>query len=651
MALRRLHGGSRSGACRRELARRHGWAAALARAALAFAGRPLRFAAVVWDPQTIALLEEALRALGDGATALHARVMARLAEELTFAGQRTRCETLARQAIDAARQLGDPSVISAVLHSLYWALWSPDRALERLALAQEMVPLADAGGDRTTAFAAHLLRGLARLELCNVVAARQELGACAQQASALRQPYADWLVACTRVCLSFAEGRLDEVEALLAHCLAVGEATESPNVVLFHAVQRAHLYWLRGCGDETQALLDALGRTHSAAAPAVRCVAALTFAEQGRLAEARAALASAASDHFRAARRNATWLMSIALLAEACAVLGDRERATALYELLRPFAGRSVVLAPALHFGVADHFLGVLAATVGRWDHAARHFQEALILNARMGTRQWLARTEIAYAELLAAHCGPERAEEARRLADEALASAERLRLAPVARRARALLDTLPASRTTAASHGAGPPGSIDHPTSTLHRAGDFWILTHRGTTCHLKHSKAVATSLSSLPQPMRELHVLDLVAIANGNGSATIVQNGLGPALDARARVDLRATRIDLSAQLEEAEQWNDEGRSRDLRAKLQTLEEYVLANYGLGGRARNGKASAEQARQAVAKGITATRRRIAQHHPALAVTSRSYVRTCGYPCSYKPPPEDPITWVVGGA
>jgi len=54
-------------------------------------------------------------------------------------------------------------------------------------------------------------------------------------------------------------------------------------------------------------------------------------------------------------------------LTEAVALLGDGDAAGVLYQKLRPFAGRVVVTNTGLLFlGTVDHWLGRLAATMGR---------------------------------------------------------------------------------------------------------------------------------------------------------------------------------------------------------------------------------------------------------------------------------------------
>jgi hypothetical protein len=65
----------------------------------------------------------------------------------------------------------------------------------------------------------------------------------------------------------------------------------------------------------------------------------------------------------------------------------------------------------------------VFAATTSNWGAAARHFEDALELNARMGARPWLARTRYDFALMLLARGEPGDRERA----DQLLASASTL--------------------------------------------------------------------------------------------------------------------------------------------------------------------------------------------------------------------------------
>ena len=91
-------------------------------------------------------------------------------------------------------------------------------------------------------------------------------------------------------------------------------------------------------------------------------------------------------------------------LVDVCTFLGDRARAATLYQLLLPYAGRTVVIGNAAAcYGALSRYLGALATTLERWDEAAQHFEDALAMNARMEAWPWLAHTQYQYATMLLA--------------------------------------------------------------------------------------------------------------------------------------------------------------------------------------------------------------------------------------------------------
>ena len=122
------------------------------------------------------------------------------------------------------------------------------------------------------------------------------------------------------------------------------------------------------------------------------------------------------------------WLKSMTLVGEICAFLGDRERAALLYESLAPYAERCVVDAPvAACSGSVERYLGQLAATLGRLDDAAAHFEAAIAVND--GIRAWplVAHTRHDFASMLLARRQPGDREQALELLGQVLATAEEL--------------------------------------------------------------------------------------------------------------------------------------------------------------------------------------------------------------------------------
>jgi hypothetical protein len=104
-----------------------------------------------------------------------------------------------------------------------------------------------------------------------------------------------------------------------------------------------------------------------------------------------------APDDFAAIQRDNEFLFSLGFLADTAHKLQDVRAATVLYDLLAPFAHLNAANADELATGSVSRPLGVLAATLARWDDAVRHFDAASAQNSAMGARPWVAHTRPAY--------------------------------------------------------------------------------------------------------------------------------------------------------------------------------------------------------------------------------------------------------------
>ncbi len=97
----------------------------------------------------------------------------------------------------------------------------------------------------------------------------------------------------------------------------------------------------------------------------------MVHADRGRQEEARAEFERLAVDDFARVPEDFNWIIAGALLAEVCAFLDDAPRAVPLYTRLLPYADRSVFMGwAAAYYGSASRYLGLLAATMRRWQEA-----------------------------------------------------------------------------------------------------------------------------------------------------------------------------------------------------------------------------------------------------------------------------------------
>ena len=86
---------------------------------------------------------------------------------------------------------------------------------------------------------------------------------------------------------------------------------------------------------------------------------ALIYSELGRQREARAEFEHLAQHDFADLPRDALWMACMTYLSDVCTFLGDTARAAILYQLLLPYAGRTVVIGSAVAcYGAVSRYLG-----------------------------------------------------------------------------------------------------------------------------------------------------------------------------------------------------------------------------------------------------------------------------------------------------
>ena len=162
----------------------------LGRAALGHAGQWSVLGRV--DEARLALLEEALEALGDDDSPLRARLLARLALELYYSGDPDRRLALSEQAVDLARRLGDPRTLATCLDARHYALWRPENVNERLEVAAELRRVAEETGDPELELEGAGWTVVDLLELGDVQGADIQIAAASKLAEALQRPI--WLL-------------------------------------------------------------------------------------------------------------------------------------------------------------------------------------------------------------------------------------------------------------------------------------------------------------------------------------------------------------------------------------------------------------------------------------------------------------------------
>jgi DNA-binding SARP family transcriptional activator/tetratricopeptide (TPR) repeat protein len=407
----------------------------LGSAALGFAGQWSVLGRV--DDARLALLEEALDALGDEDSPLRARLLARLALELYYSGDPDRRLALSEEAVELARRLADPRTLATCLDARHYALWRPETVDERLEVAAELSRVAEETGDPELELEGAGWTVVDLLELGDVAGADVQIAAASKLAEALQRPIWLWwtgLLRCTRAQLS---GRFDEAEQIAEEALEIGRHGQAENAVNAYWQAMFNIRREQGRLAEVEPSVRRFIDLYPML-KAWRAGLALLLIELGRMDEARTEFDGLAGTDMP---RDANWLIGVTLLAEVCGALGDGERAGPLYAQLEPYAGRNVVVGRAATCnGAASRLLGILATAMRSWELAEEHFVSALAMHEAMGARPWFARTQLAYAEMLLARRRRGDKARARELLGEAAATADALGMAVVAQRARGLV-------------------------------------------------------------------------------------------------------------------------------------------------------------------------------------------------------------------
>jgi tetratricopeptide (TPR) repeat protein len=601
----------------------------------------------------IHLLEQALAALPEGDSPLRAQVLARLAAALyQRADQADRRAALCEQAVGMARRLHDPQALLVALHARHWATLAPPLLGLRLANAAELQDIAATVGDQEMTFLAHHIRLHCLLELCDIAGVDAELEAMAHFADRIRQPFYRWRTANMRAMRALLDGRLHEAERLARDALDIGGLRQSEYVTyLFEHVLLVAIRWTQGRLGELQEAIGVHGERFLSLARWRNALVAVELADERA---ARAEVERHARSDFADLPRDGLWILHLCSLAEACVLLGDERRAALLYQLLSPYADRNAISITTMPFGPVALRLGMVAAMLGRWEEAERHFELAMQRCTRLGAPAITARVLCERARMLAA-----RGEEADLAsAAELLARAEgicrELDLPGVGGRVAALAASIDPSRRVA---GAGPsvPGAV------FRREGDYWTVAYAGETARLREMKGLRYLACLLRRPGREVHVLELVREAEGLpaeparglSSDAVVEAGLRRSrldeadrlFDPQAKAAYRRRLRELEEDLEEARAWGDPERAARAQQEMDALTEELLRGAGLGGRDRALPSPAERARVSVTKAIKKALRTIARQCPALGDHLAASVRTGRY-CSYAPPGEAPPAW-----
>jgi len=358
------------------MAREAGDPGALAEVALAmirYGGVPAPGA----DPDFVAIVQEALVALGQEPSGLRARALAALSEDVTFTDPDRALELL-HEALSIAEGLGDPETLGHVLLAYRLAGKVPGNADAGHPTANRLITL----GRRTghTPFVLHGLvqRAWTFREEGDLASADRAMSAARSFLGDEPAPVYAALFMLYRSSQLMLAGNLAGAEDAANEVLTI--ASPGFDTTLWYGPALMAIRGHQARLGEVIPLLEA-GTGHPAFGGSYQAVLAAAYAFAGQLEDARSILTASSSNDFRDVRRNQLWLTDMTALAETTEILGHQAAAMAIAEQLQPFAGRIAAISWTV-VSTVDLVLAQMALVTG--DHQrARHLAEQAVSASR----------------------------------------------------------------------------------------------------------------------------------------------------------------------------------------------------------------------------------------------------------------------------
>jgi DNA-binding winged helix-turn-helix (wHTH) protein/tetratricopeptide (TPR) repeat protein len=300
------------------------------------------------------------------------------------------------EALALAETLADPERLLEPLAARLFALSGPGDVEEVLQIADRVQTIARetggawrAGDARSARYMAFLLSG----RIADADAVLNEMAA-AVPGRYFRE--AGFYVERLRVQRTFLDGRFDAAERRWQTVYDDAVRAGVSYADLFHRTLNVGLAVERYGAASIVPALGGAARQPGLAPPYLAGIARLA-AQGGDLGLVRSLL-SAVGDP-RELTRDGTYVHALSSLSLCNAVLVDVASCELLYELLAPYAHLNTPDAMGYYLGSAAHFLGLLAAALGRHTQAESHFAHALDRNRAMGYRAGVVRTLLADAK------------------------------------------------------------------------------------------------------------------------------------------------------------------------------------------------------------------------------------------------------------
>ncbi|MGH7439984.1 MAG: tetratricopeptide repeat protein, partial [Polyangiaceae bacterium] len=294
---------------------------------------------------------------------------------------------------------------------------------------------------------------------------------------------------------------------------------------------------------------------------------------------------------------------------------------------LLPYSDREITTAPIPHTyeGPMSRVIGLLEASLGRYDAADTRLESAQAKCRGMRLAPWVARLSLERGRVLRA---AGRAREAQALFEEAVAIAGDLGMRGIESMAR-----VAAGEGSRIARPAPPPVPAPGPRASIRieREGEVWRVDWAGQVVRVRDSRGLQLLAKLVHAHGERIHALALGA----DGDAALPESSAGDAIDTKAVGAYRARLASIDEDIASAEATADDRRAARLLRERELLVAEIARSVGLGGRLRKVGSATERARIAVTRRLRDAIARIGEANAQLGQHLRTEVRTGTY-CSY---------------
>ena len=393
------------------------------------------------DADKVEVLEMALTRLPDDHPD-RARVLATLCSELRYGSTLERRQELADAALDLAYSSGDDATIVWVANHIFLPQMVPSLLEQRMTLSADALARAERTGDPLLLYWAAQWASLAAIPGGDIDQADRCLEIAGSLADQLdrRGTGLHWNVTFVSAARAIIAGDTDHAEQLATEALQIGTDSGQPDASVIFGAPLISISSQRGTlGDLISLIEQAVAENPGI--PRLRSSLAMAHAQAGRTDDARRLLEEFSAAEFELPL-DYTWLTGMVYYAEAATECRDPQYAQPLLDRLAPWADQwcSNGISNA---GPVSHYLGSLAAVLGRYDEADAYFAKSAALNDRMGAKFYAASTDLSWGKMLAERKAPGDTDKARKLLTEAHSAAATHGYANVERRAAEALQHL----------------------------------------------------------------------------------------------------------------------------------------------------------------------------------------------------------------